>query len=78
MQILLAYGEPVECVGDRSVLGWYINDKVNNLREEKGNDYAEGKFAICPTPTPSITPSITPSLSLSQTKPVTPTPSSSV
>tara|TARA_Y100000385_G_scaffold288769_1_gene356263 strand:- start:1147 stop:2397 length:1251 start_codon:yes stop_codon:yes gene_type:complete len=78
LQILLEYGEPVECFSDRSVLGWVVDEKVNNLREERGNDYAEGKFAICPTPTPSITPSITPSLSLSQTKPVTPTPSSSV
>ena len=88
LQILLEYGEPVECFSDRSVLGWVVDEKVNNLREEKGNDYAEGKFAICPTPTPSVTPSIslsqtptpsvTPSISLSQSQPVTPTPSNSV
>jgi len=78
LNIRFVEGEAVVCYDDRSVLGWHISEKVNNLREEKGNDYAEGKFAICPTTTPSITPSITPSLSLSQTKPVTPTPSSSV
>ena len=73
LQILLEYGQPAECINDRSVLGWFVDEKVNNLREAKGNDYAEGKFAICPTPTPSVTPSI----SLSQSQPVTPTPSNS-
>jgi len=78
LNIRFVEGEAVVCYDDRSVLGWHISEKVNNLREERGNDYAEGKFAICPTPTSSITPTQTPSLSLSQTKPVTPTPSSSV
>ena len=45
----------IDCSEDTMLVVETVNEEVIRLKEENGNDYAQGRIVTCPTPTPSAT-----------------------